>query len=72
MLTYSNGYWEVYRCSKGDFLVGEGVEKRGICWGNFPSSNLSWGKDISMKGAQDFLALFKKKKFFSTESKEKH
>ena len=71
MLTYSNGYWEVYRRFQGDFLVGGGVEKRGICWGNFPWRNLSWGKKISMKGAQDFLALFKKnnekinmKKFF--------
>ena len=38
-----------------------GVEKRGIYWGNFPSRNLSWGKKISMKGAQDLLALLKKK-----------
>ena len=30
--------------------------------GEFPWSNLSWGKKISMKGAQDFLALFKKEK----------
>ena len=48
-----------------------GVEKRGICWGNFPSRDLSWGKEFSMKGAQDLLALLKKnnekinmKKFF--------
>ena len=41
--------------------------------------NLSWGKKIFMKGAQDYLALFKKynekinmKKVFSTDSKEKH
>ena len=60
MLTYSNGYWEVYRRFQEDFLVGEGVEKRGIYWGNFPSRNLSWGKEISMKGAQDLLALLKK------------
>ena len=44
-----------------DFLVGGGVEKRGIFWGSFPLKNLSWGKKISMKGAQDLLALFKKK-----------
>ena len=42
-------------------MVGGGVEKREICWGNFPSRNLSWGKKISMKGAQDLLALLKKK-----------
>ena len=45
----------------GDCLVGGGAEKRGICWGNFLSRNLSWGKKISMKGVQDSLALFKKK-----------
>ena len=39
--------------------------------GNFPSRNLSWGENISMKGAQDILALLKKNnekinmKFFS-------
>ena len=42
---------------RGVFIwLGAGVEKRGICWVNF-----SWGKKISMKGAQDFLALLKKK-----------
>ena len=47
--------------------------------GNSQSRNMSWEKKISMKGAQDFLALFKKnnekinmKKFFSTGSKEQH
>ena len=29
--------------------------------GNFPSRNLSWEKEISMKGARDLLALLKKK-----------
>ena len=80
MLTYSNGYWEVYRCFQEDFWLGGGVEKRGIYWGNFPSRNLSWGKKISMKGAQDLLALFIKKnnekinmkKFISAGSKEQH
>ena len=62
---------------RGIFWLGGGgvVEKRGIFWGNFPWSNLSWGKKISMKGAQDILALLKKKtmkKFFSSESKEQH
>ena len=42
------------------FWLEAGVEKRGICWGSFPSRNLSWGKKISMKGAQDLLALLKK------------
>ena len=60
VFAYSNGYWEVYRRFQGDFLVRGGTEKRGICWGNFLSRNFSWGKKISMKGAQDFLALSKK------------
>ena len=55
------------------FRLEAGVEKRGIFLGNFPSRNLSWGKKISMKGAQDLLALLKKnekinmKKFFQLE-----
>ena len=56
------------------FWLEGGVGKRGICCGNFPSRNLSWGKTISMKGAQDFLELLKKnnekinmKKFFQLE-----
>ena len=45
----------------GFFGWKEGFEKRGLCGGNFPWRNLSWGGKISMKGrGQDFLALFKK------------
>ena len=44
------------------FWLDAGAEKRGISWGNVPSRSLSWGKKISMKGAQDLLALLKKKK----------
>ena len=57
---------------RGVFWLGGRAEKGGgICWGNFASRNLSWGKKIFKKGAQDFLALLKKinekiniKKFF--------
>ena len=42
------------------FLLGGSVEGRGLLGRIFPWRNLSWGKRISMKGAQDFLALFKK------------
>ena len=44
----------------------------------FPCKNFSIGKGPSMKGVQDFLALFKKNnekinvKFFYTESEEQH
>ena len=57
------------------FWLEAGVEKRGMCWGNFTSRNLSWGKKFSMKRAQDLLALLKKnneKVFFSSGSKQQH
>ena len=73
VLTCSNGYRGytlvtgvyLYQCTgilRMIFWLGREVEKRGIGWGNFPLRNLSWWKKISMKGAQDLLALFKKKK----------
>ena len=43
----------------GFFWFGGEVEV-GLRGKIFPWSNLSWGKRISMKGAQDFLAFFKK------------
>ena len=53
--------WKRTDVFRGIFRLGRGVEKRGICWGNFPWRNLSWGKKVFMEGAQDYLALFKKK-----------
>ena len=59
MLTYSNGYWEVYRRFQEDFFGwGRGWEE-GDMLGELSIDNLSWGMKISMKGAQDLLALFK-------------
>ena len=52
--------WKCTDVSRGIFRLGGGVEKSGICWGRFPRRNLSWGKNTFMKGAQDYLALFKK------------
>ena len=47
VLTYSNGYWKCTDIFRGIFwLGGKEVEKRGICWGNFPWKNLSWRKKI--------------------------
>ena len=59
MLTYSNGYWEVYRRFQEDFFGwGRGWEE-GDMLGELSIDNLSWGMKISMKGAQDLLTLFK-------------
>ena len=57
----------------GIFFSGGGVEKRVYVGGTFYRENFSWGKKISIEGAQYFLELFKKKnnekinmkKFFS-------
>ena len=45
----------------GIFLVwgGGGEAEWGLCGRIFTWSNFSWGNRISMKGAQDFLALLK-------------
>ena len=79
MFTYSNGRWEVYRRFQENFLFGgRGLGSKGVMWGKFLRRNFSWGKRISMKGAQNFLEFKKKmkkinmKSFFSTESKEYH
>ena len=62
VLTYNNGYLEVYRRFQvGDFSVGGGGLEEGDMLGDFPWRNLSWVKKISVNGAQDFLALFEKK-----------
>ena len=45
---------------RGIFLLGE--LREGLRERIFPWRNFSWGKRLSMEGAQDFLALFKKKK----------
>ena len=79
VFTFSNGYWEVYRRFQWDFFgLGGRVEGDGLRRRIFPWKNFSLGKRISMKGAQDFLALFEKNnekktwKVFSAESKEQH
>ena len=43
---------------RGIFWLGVGVEKSGLFGGNCSWSNLSGGKKISMKRAQDFQVLF--------------
>jgi len=67
LLTYSNGYYEVYeRFQGGRFRVGVGIGRsEGIIREGFSKEDFSWGKfflhgRISMKGVQDFIVLFKK------------
>ena len=61
VLTYSNGYWEVYRRFQDNFLVGGRGWKEGDILGELSIEEFVMGEEISMKGAQDLLALFKKK-----------
>ena len=62
MFTFSNsnGYWEVYRRFQGDSFGLGGRVEGGLRGRIFPWRKFSWGKRISMKGAQDFLPLFEK------------
>ena len=58
VFTYSNGYWEVYRRFHRDFFGWAGGEKlKGVTWEDLSMEEFVI---ISMKGAQDFLALLKK------------
>ena len=61
MFTYSNGYWEVYRRFQGGFFgLGGGGLRGGIMQGELSMEKFVMGKNISMKGVQDFfLAFFK-------------
>ena len=57
VLTYSNGYWEVYRRFQGIFLVwGVGLRERAM-WEDLSLEEYVMREENSMKRAQDFLAL---------------
>ena len=47
---------------RGIFWLGEGLRKRGYAGGAFHGGICHGGRAFPMKGAQDFLALFKKMK----------
>jgi hypothetical protein len=63
MLTYSIGYWEVYRHFQGGFFLvgGWGWWVGGYMGGSFHEGSFHGGRDIAMKGAPDFPSLLKKK-----------
>ena len=62
MLTYSNGYWEVYRRLQGDFygFFGGGSLGEGVTWEDVSTKELFMGEENFNKEVQDFLALFEK------------
>ena len=44
MFTYSNGYWEVYICFQGIFLVGGG-NLRGVMWKDLSMEEFAMGEE---------------------------
>ena len=63
MLTYSNGYWEVYQRFKGDFLVwGVGLRGGGYVGGSFLGGTFHGGRKIHEKGAGFSGITIKKRK----------
>jgi hypothetical protein len=63
LFTYSIGYWELYRHFQEGFffLVGGGAGGGGYLGESFRGGCFLGVRDISMKGAPDFPALFKKR-----------
>ena len=60
MLTYSNGYLEAYRFFQGDFKVCGRLIRGGYMLGELSLEEFVMGEEVFMKGAKDFLVLFKK------------
>ena len=54
--TYSNGYWEVYRCFQGDFF---GLEERvrGVSWEDISMKKLLMGEDNFNEGGAGFSSI---------------
>ena len=61
MLTYSNGYWEVYRCFQVDFLVGgRGLKKEDIL-GELSMEEFVTGEENFHEGSAGFTSIILKK-----------
>ena len=77
MLTYSNGYWEVYRRFQEDFFgLGEGLRRGRYAGGTF-LREFVMGEENFHEGRAGFTSIIKKKqlknkseKAFSAGSKE--
>ena len=52
----------MYRRFQGDFLVGGGVEKRGISWGELSIEEFVMGEENFREGIAKFSSIIKKKK----------
>ena len=62
MLTYSNGYWEVYRRFQEDFFgLGEGLRRGGYAGGTF-LREFVMGEENFHEGRAGFTSIIQKKK----------
>ena len=61
MLTYCNGYWEVYRRFQEDFFgLGEGLRRGGYAGGTF-LREFVMGEENFHEGRAGFTSIIKKK-----------
>ena len=61
VLTYSNGYWEVYRRFQGDFLVGQRGWEEGDMLGELSIEAYVMGEENFHEGSAGFSSIIKKK-----------
>ena len=57
MLTYSNGYWEVYRRFQEDFLVGGRGREEGNMLGEFSIEEFVMGEENFHEGSAGFTSI---------------
>ena len=81
VLTYSNGYWEVYRGFQEDFLVGGRGWEEGDMLGELSVEEFVMGEENFHEGSAGFTSITYKKKqwknkyekvFLSAGSKKQH
>ena len=78
VLTYSNGYWEVYRRFQGDFLVGWRGWEEGNMLGELSMEEFVMGEENFRERSAGFSSIIKKKtikkinmkKFFNWNKKQ--
>ena len=61
VITYSNGYWEVYGRFQGDFfLVWEGELRWGVKWEDLSIEELLMGEETFNEGGAGFFSIILK------------